>query len=171
MSMARSLLPAELDPASVVAIIDSREQRPLDLSPLASIVGTLATGDYSIRGLESHVAIERKSLPDLLGCIGGDRERFEREIVRLLAYPCRAVIVESSWSDLERGGWRSKITPAAAVGSCLGWIAQGIPIVMAGSHERAGRYVSRMLFIAARRHWRIARSLVCSIEQLEATVG
>lgn len=159
----RSSIPAELSPASVVAIIDSREQLPLDLSPLQVVTGTLPTGDYSLRGLESVVAIERKSLPDLLHCIGQGRQRFDREIVRLLAYPTRAVVVESSWTALEIGGWRGKITPKAAVGSCLGWIAQGVPIVMAGDHARAGRFVSRMLYIAARRRWREARALAGSV--------
>ena len=86
--------------------------------------GTLTTGDYSVKGLETIIAVERKSLPDLLGCIGQQRERFDREVQRLLAYPCRAVIIECSWADLEQGEWRSQVTPAAAIGSVLGWIAQ-----------------------------------------------
>ena len=152
-------LPAELKPEQVTAIVDTREQNPLDVSPLRSITGTLTTGDYSVSGLERVIAIERKSLPDLLGCIGQDRERFDREVIRLLAYPCRALVVESSWPELERGEWRSKITSIAAVGSVLGWIAMGLPVVMAGDHDRAGRYVSRLLFTAARRRWREARAL------------
>ena len=83
----KSTLPAELKPDQVVAIIDTREQAPLDLSPLRSEAGTLATGDYSVKGLVNVVAIERKSLTDLLGCIGQDRERFDREVIRLLAIP------------------------------------------------------------------------------------
>jgi hypothetical protein len=59
--------------------------------------------------------------------------------------------------------WRSKITPAAAQGSMLAWIAMGIPIIMAGSHDKAGRYVSRLLYIAARRRWREARQLAMGI--------
>lgn len=162
----RSQIPADLQPSSVVAVIDSREQLPLDLSPLQVVPGTLATGDYSIRGLEQHIAIERKSLSDLLGCIGQDRERFDREIVRLLAYPTRAVVVESSWTALETGGWRSKITPQAATGSVLGWIAQGVPFLFCGDRAAAAKAVSRMLFIAARRHWRIARSFVSSVSEV-----
>jgi DNA excision repair protein ERCC-4 len=162
-SRRRSPLPAELRAESVTAIIDTREQSPLDLAPLRTVADTLATGDYSVAGLESVVAVERKSLPDLLGCIGQDRERFEREIVRLLGYPCRAIVVESSWAALEAGGWRSHVTPAAAVGSCIGWIAAGVPIVMAGDHERAGRYVAKLLYTAARRRWREARQLAASI--------
>lgn len=162
--MTKHTLPAELKPESITAIIDTREQTPLDLAPLRTIPGTLTTGDYSIRGLESVVAIERKSLSDLLGCIGGERERFEREVQRLLAYPVRALVVESSWSEIEQGEWRSKITPAAATGSLLGWVAAGLPIIMASDHARAGRVVSRLLFIAARRRWRELRALAGSLE-------
>ena len=163
--MTRSNIPSELKPEQVVAIIDSREQLPLDLSPLQTVEGTLATGDYSVQGLQHVVAVERKSLPDLLGCVGQHRERFDKEVQRLIAYPCRAIIIEASWADLEAGEWQSKITPAAAIGSTLGWIAQGVPIIMAGDHARAGRYVSRLLFTAARRRWREARELVAGTKR------
>ena len=158
-------LPAELKAEQVTAVIDTREQCPLNVSPLRSITGTLTTGDYSVCGLESVVAIERKSLPDLLACIGGERERFDREVIRLLAYPVRCLVVESSWSELERGDWRSKITSSAAVGSVLGWVAMGLPVIMADDHDRAGKYVSRLLFTAARRRWREARALTMTIAE------
>ncbi|HEX4132101.1 MAG TPA: hypothetical protein VHZ24_18875 [Pirellulales bacterium] len=98
-----------------------------------------------MRGLEHVVAIERKPEGDLLACIGQQRERFDREVQRLLAYPVRALVIESTWQRIEAGQWRSKITLSAALGSVLGWIASGLPVVMAGDHERAGRYVSRLL--------------------------
>jgi len=154
--------PAELKPEMVTCVVDTREQCPLDLSPLMSIRGTLNTGDYSVLGLESVVSVERKSLVDLLGCVGGDRERFEKEIIRMLAYPCRALVVEATWTELEAGKWNSKITPAQALGSVLGWICNGVPVIMAGDHERAGRYVSRLLFTAARRRYRECRELVAA---------
>jgi DNA excision repair protein ERCC-4 len=153
-------LPAEPKPERITAVIDSREQMPLDVSPLKSTVGTLTTGDYSVQGLESIISIERKSLPDFLSCVGRERERFEREIQRLLAYQTRCLVVEATWLDLESGDWRSKVTPQAAVGSVLGWIGAGLPVALVGDHERAGRFVSRLLFISARRRWREARSLV-----------
>ena len=40
---------------------------------LRSERGGLYTGDYSIKGLERFVAIERKSLDDLMGCLGFGR--------------------------------------------------------------------------------------------------
>lgn len=160
---------AELCPEDLTAIVDTREQAPLNLAPLQTVSGALPTGDYSLRGLEHVIAIERKSLADLITCIGPRRRRFDREVRRLLAYPARALVVEAAWSDLELGDWRGQITPAAAVGSCLGWIAAGLPVVMAGDHGRAGRFVSRLLFIAARRRWREVRSLVAAVHDRAAS--
>jgi len=153
-------LPAELRPQDITVIVDTREQRPLDVSPLQAVTGTLSTGDYSVLGLERVVAVERKSLPDLLACCGTQRNRFQREVDRLLAFPTRCLVVESTWPHLERGNWRSKVTPASVVASLLGWQAAGLPVLMCGNRQRAGRYVSRLLFLAARRRWREARSLV-----------
>lgn len=159
----RPKLRAELRPQDVTAVIDSREQMPFTLSPMKTVRGTLATADYSIAGLENVIAIERKSLGDLISCIGAERERFEKEIQRLLAYPTRAVIVETTWHQLESGGWRSNVTPQSAVGSVVGWIAAGVPFVMAGDHLHADRFAARLLFIAARRRWREARALVNAV--------
>lgn len=153
-------IPAELPRENVVAIVDTREQWPLDLGPLQSVPGTLTTGDYSVRGLENIVALERKSLEDLIACVGTERERFDREVMRLIAYPVRALLVESTWLDIENGGWRSRVSPASAVGSLLGWIAAGLPVVMCGDHDRAGKFAARILYTAAKRRWREARALL-----------
>ncbi len=158
-------VPAELKPEQVTAVVDTREQHPLALDPLQNTIGTLATGDYPVVGLEHVVSVERKSLPDFLSCVGTERQRFDREVQRLLAYPVRCLIIQSTWEAIERGEWRSRVTPAAALGSLLGWVAMGLPVIMAGDHERAGRYVSRLLFTSARRRWREGRALIKGIEQ------
>ena len=108
------------------------------------------------------MAIERKSLGDLLACVGRERARFDREVIRLVAYPVRALVVEATWPQIEAGKWTSRVTSQAALGSLLGWIASGLPVVMAEDHDRAGRYVARLLYTAARRRWREARALVRS---------
>lgn len=154
------MLPAEPKPETIVAIIDSREQQPFELAPLRSMRAGLPTGDYSIKGLEDVVALERKSLSDLVGCFGAERDRFEAELTRLRSYATRAVIVEASWADLLAGAWRSKVTPESATGSVLAWMGQGIPFLFAGDREAAQRATVRLLYIAARRRWREARALV-----------
>ena len=66
-------------------------------------------------------------------------------------------IIESSWASIEQGEWRSQLKPQHVIGSLLGWMAAGIPTILAGDHERAGRFVSRIFFLAARRRWRELR--------------
>lgn len=142
-------------PPDFMAIVDTREQTPLSLS-IPNERGTLKTGDYSIRGLENKVVIERKSFMDLLACIGGQRRRFEECIDRMLEIPCRAIVVEGSWKMLEEvqlaSGWRSHIHPNAAIGSVLSWISRGIPILMLDNPARASDYVSRLLVHGYKRY-------------------
>lgn len=134
-----------------VVIIDSREQAAWEFQDLASEPGTLSTGDYSLKNLTHLVAIERKSLPDLLGCVGHDRDRFKRELQRLRAYRFRALVIEADYADLERGEWRSKIQPAAVLGSLAAWTAQySLPIWLAGDHQSAARFAEKFLFQSAR---------------------
>lgn len=110
-------------------IIDSREQAPFAfLSTKHSGVtierGALDTGDYSLAGLTDRVAVERKSLPDLVGCLGRERDRFERELQRAAALDAFAVVVEASWVDLAGGNYRSKLSPHAACQSVLAFTAR-----------------------------------------------
>ena len=158
-------LPAKLDPSSVVCVVDTREQMPLDLAPLRTEPGTLPTGDYSVRGLEHLVCIERKSLDDLLGCVGRDRSRFERELQRMLAYQVRVLLVEASWAEIELGQWRSKLTTSQVMGSLIGWSAMGVQVAMLGDHAGAGRFASRLLYTVARRRYAELRSFSQSMEQ------
>lgn len=132
-------------------IIDTREQWPLEFTGMPTEIGTLTTGDYSIRGLEHLVAVERKSLDDLLACVGRDRDRFKRELQRLRAYRFRLLIIESDAASLDAGLWRSKVTPAQVCGSLAAWTAQyALPLWLAGDHTAAGVFVERFLFQAAR---------------------
>ena len=161
-----TMLKAQFRPEQVTAVVDTREQSPLDLSPLRTIRKTLVAGDYSILGLESIVSVERKSLMDLVACTGAERGRFAREVRRLLGYPVRALVVEATWQQVEAGRWRSRTKPSAVIGSLLGWMSSGLPVILAGDHRRAGQFVSRLLFISARRRWEEARALCNGIQDL-----
>jgi DNA excision repair protein ERCC-4 len=91
-------------------IVDTREQHPwrferINMSGRHIVVPlvtdqALKTGDYSIEGQEARISIERKSYPDLMGSLTQDRERFEREMVRLNELEWSAVIVESGWTEI-----------------------------------------------------------------------
>lgn len=109
-------------PATMMRVIcDNREGLPYDFKGLAVEVehGTLTSGDLTLAGFANRIALERKSLPDLIACLSGERERFERELQRLKAHDFAAVLVEAPADDLRAGRYRSKMTPEAAWQSCL----------------------------------------------------
>ena len=96
----------------IPVVIDTREQLPFTFGGMLcdqtdgggsltvpTVRGTLKSGDYSLLGYETRVAVERKSLADLYSTLGQGRERFEREIQRF-ADDCEfaAVVVEADWS-------------------------------------------------------------------------
>jgi ERCC4-type nuclease len=100
--------------------------------------GTLAVGDYSLSGLTDKVAVERKSLPDLVVCLSRERDRFERELQRGAALDAFAVIVEGGWHDLAHGKYRSQLNPHAACQSVLAFMARyRVPFFFAGDRQGA----------------------------------
>ncbi len=132
-------------------IIDTREQIPLAFDNLPTEAGSLDTGDYSIKGLEHLIAVERKSLDDLLACVGRERSRFKHELQRLRGYRFRLLVIEADATTLEAGEWRSRLTPSHILGSLAAWTAQyGLPTWLSGTHEAAGRFVERFLYQSAR---------------------
>ena len=54
-------------------VCDSREQQPYTFAGFPAVVEVagLEAGDYSLAGFERRVAIERKSIQDLVGCLTG----------------------------------------------------------------------------------------------------
>lgn len=126
-------------------IIDKREQAPYAFEKYADTEteqGTLQSGDYSLAGLTDRVAVERKSLDDLIGCLTSGRERFERELQRAQGMDAFCVVVESSWEDIAKGRFRSRMKPHAACQSVIAFQTRyGIPFVFAGTRT-AAEYVA-----------------------------
>lgn len=85
-------------------IFDTREQKPLDFSnlPIRGVKqleverATLKTGDYTIKGFEDSVCIERKSVGDLYGTLFQGRDRFEKEMERMLSFKHKYLVIEST---------------------------------------------------------------------------
>lgn len=115
--------------------IDTREQLPYsfegmradsDHNYLPLVVPTerhtIHQGDYSIVGHLGAVSVERKSLADLFGTIGGERGRFERELKRLASYRYAAVMVEAGWDDvLFSPPAYSELSPKIVFRSVITW--------------------------------------------------
>lgn len=153
-------LPAAPPAESVVALVDTREQLPFALEPLRVQDHTLQTGDYSILGMENLVAVERKSLADLVSCVGPNRDRFQRELERLAAFPHRLLAVEGSWEQIRAGDWRSNIKPASVEGSLYAWMADFQLPVLLQPRPELEKAVARWLYICYRRRYRDLRKLL-----------
>ena len=146
----------------MLIVIDSREQAPFAFqhekyAGTVVEVGTLDTGDYSLAGLSDRVGVERKSLPDLVACLGRERERFERELQRAAALDAFCVVVESPWADLAGGNYRSQLNPHSACQSVAAFMARHrIPFMFAGSRSGA-EYMCwsflRQYLETARKRW------------------
>ncbi len=104
-------------------LVDTREQLPLDFSPYPDVtteIGGLYVGDYSLRGLEHLVAVERKSLPDLIGSLTTGRERFGHELQRGQGIKL-AVVIEGTLEQVRHHQYRSKAEPHAILQSLISW--------------------------------------------------
>lgn len=111
-------------------VCDTREQAPF--WPDAPRV-TLTTSDYSVVNLTDKVGVERKSLSDLLGSLGGvrgiRRKRFEAEFERLGKLDRKAVVIEGSLSAIYKVKRWGRVTPAMAIGAMFSWEGRyGVPV-------------------------------------------
>jgi len=126
-------------------IVDTREQLPygfdnIEVGGQRLIVPTdfqtLQTGDYSIRGMENLVTIERKSVGDFYGSITSGRSRLEAEFQRMEAMQFSAIIVEGRLeSVLESMLHGRRITSQAVRATVASWSV---------------KYKTRWLFVASR---------------------
>jgi ERCC4-type nuclease len=121
-------------------ILDTREQRPWIFSDAVTVerVG-LHTADYSLRGHTSIVAIERKSVADLVqSCASKERERFWECMRRLSQYQHKALIVEGHADEIWCGAYRSQATPKSVMATTLAMhVDFGIAVIWAGDIHQA----------------------------------
>ncbi len=136
--------------------IDSREQRPYKFEN--SVVGSLTIGDYSIENLENCVAVERKTLDDLVSCLSKDRDRFECELHKGRALDYFCLVVEGSLSDLAKSNYRSQMTCKSAIQSLITFsIRHKLPVWFCETREYAERVTESLLLKYAReieKSWR-----------------
>ena len=101
----RSIIRKEKIPKPVV-LVDTREKDPFALCQnhpnwiKAERRATLKTGDYSIEGMEGLLALERKSLADLVACTVSYRQRFLASCARLAQFTWKAILVEATLEDI-----------------------------------------------------------------------
>jgi len=152
-------------------VIDQREKAPYSFSripakasakgewlDIETVVGHLPEGDYAIQGAYQLAAVERKSLEDLYSTLGGHRDRFEREIIRLQEYKAAAVVIEADWLEIIRPqdfrqNWRSRLKPRSVYGTILSW-GQRYPNVhwLAAGSRRLAEITTHTFLETAWRH-------------------
>jgi ERCC4-type nuclease len=136
-------------PLDFKIIIDTREQVPFFAQSSFAQRGTLKSGDYSIFGHESEIAIERKSIQDLYGSCAQGRARFEREFERLAQIPTAILLVEGDWCNIVDpmpGAVRSAMNPTSVEGTILSWcLKYHVLFFPAGPRRRAERLCFRIL--------------------------
>ena len=150
-------------PAMPMPIIrDSREQAPFGFSgfPVEVSVGALEAGDYSLVGFTRRVSVERKELGDLVGCLSGERERFERELARLRGYDCAAVVVEAPAHALRSGQYLGRLDAGAAWQSVLAFtVRYRVPFIFCADRADAEAVTFDLLRHYARDRWRELQAL------------
>ena len=143
-----------LEEPGLVIAIDTREQEPYGFDParVATVRRALPAGDYSLAGRETEVAIERKSLEDLVGTAIHARERFARELRRLAAYDFACVVVEASMGDLLLHRYRSAADPRSVFGAVLSIVLDHrVPVFFCSDRQVACRFVEGLLVLYHRR--------------------
>ena len=141
---------------------DSREQAPFAFSglPVEVSVGALEAGDYSVRGFERSVAVERKALQDLVGCLSGERDRFKRELARLQGYDAAAVVVEAPAVMLRTGRYLGRLDSGAAWQSVLAFSVRfRVPFIFCADRADAEAVTFDLLRHYARDRWRELQAL------------
>jgi DNA excision repair protein ERCC-4 len=128
-------------------LVDTREQREFRFHGLATTVGTLKTGDYSLVGYTDRVAVERKSKADIWMCCASERPRFERCLERLAALERACVVIECDLRELSiRPEYIQRVTPATVVGSCISWSCKyRLPFYWCDTRAYAERVTVRFL--------------------------
>lgn len=115
------------------------------------ITKKLDTGDYSLQGFEDKIAVERKTLDDLVGCLTKGRDRFERELERSRSLDYFVVLVEAGYSQLVLGDYRSRLNTKSAIESISAFeIRYGTHFLFAGNQELAARKAESLLL----KYWR-----------------
>ena len=134
----------------MIVQIDSREQLPYDFKryECETVVAGLPTGDYGLVGY-GLVAVERKSIDDLVGALTVGRQRFELELERSRALDYFAVVIEASMDDIRLHKYTSRASPHSMLQSVLSLgVEFRAPFIFAGSRT-GGEYTTFHVL----RHW------------------
>lgn len=134
-------------------VIDTRERDPFNYKRGKSVAGVVVEkldhGDYSIKGYEHLISIERKaSVDELSGNLGKNRARFMREMERMQSARRGYIVVEDHWSSIFKRGY-SRMHPNALFESIMALsVKYGVSVIFAGTRKQAHK-ITRSLLLKA----------------------
>ena len=106
----------------------------------------LRAGDYSVKGMEHCLAIERKSLADLVNSVIGDRTRFLAQCKGLASLERKAIVIEASLAQVKSFYPESQAHPNAVVGTLIALQERwGIQVIWCDTPELAEETVAHIL--------------------------
>lgn len=138
-------------------IVDTREQEPYEFRESANCAGCesikLDSGDYGLKGLPNLITIERKkSVEELCGNFGANRERFERELERMKPVKFKYIVVEDYWSSIFKPHF-SNMPPNVIFESIFALeLKYNIHFIFAGTRSMAHNIVRSLLLRAHKYH-------------------
>jgi ERCC4-type nuclease len=138
-------------PEGFILVADTREQTtglfvPKSPKGLVLVRDTLATGDYSIRGFEGTIVIERKEVSDFIHCCGADRERFQDQLTRLKELERKWLLIEGTEEDCLSFQPYSQMHPNHIRGALASIeVRYGIPVHFSRTRKDAERWVLDVL--------------------------
>lgn len=108
----------------------------------------LDVGDYSIKGMEKIICIERKTIGDLWGTLGFQKnyERFVREWARAKKHRMKYLIIEGTVADVDAGYRWSKVSSNLIHAKLISLqVKHNVHVIFAGRQDKARTYTRRLL--------------------------
>jgi ERCC4-type nuclease len=108
----------------------------------------LDVGDYAIEGLEDTIMIERKTIGDLWGTLGPQKNyaRFLREMDRAEDHVIKYMIIEGNMADIDNGYRYSKISAGNIHAKIVSLqVKRNLHVIFAGPQKRAQMYTRRLM--------------------------
>ena len=148
-------------------IKDSREKKGYSFRKSQNCAGMvvekLDTGDYSVKGLEHIITIERKTVSDLYGSLSPAKskkknkdgvytssyERFMREMERIKDIPYRFIVIDGTLGETMRGPQFSQMSPNFIRSKLYELqILYNVHVIFLGKGDAAREYVRELLIKA-----------------------
>lgn len=143
------------NPSGLITVLtDTREQRPWSLDPTRFVTerATLQTGDYTVKGLEDRLCIERKGLGDFVGTVISDWIRFRKELYRLASFDFALIVVEADLGDVYAHRYESDANPESVVGRANAiFLDHGIQVAWWGSRSHCVSMTENFLAMAVKK--------------------